>query len=275
MLNGNFQPCHVDFHLWWNCWGNLIKSYLGISRPEPRWFITWAVPSGVVFWYSAFLLKSLKLDDIASSHCALHHSICTTNASSHRHRLTNAFILVQECGYPIPPWMCLGDLIAICCFYWSWKIGYTLRVEIECVITLKPHRSLVDRIVDPSSSFYHKYHTFVAQLSHRSLCQLTILMGLVIVIDPYDPPPTTIICGNKGIKSQITHEPLGPLVLDMIILVSETMPYSLCWKLSRGLVMIGCRAFSNCNLILNYAGPLRCFLTQNLQDGRHISFVGN
>jgi hypothetical protein len=63
----------------------------------------------------------------------------------------------------------------------------------------------------------------VAQPSHRSPCQLTMLISLVIVIDYYDPPPTTIILGNKDIKSQITREPLGPLILDMTLLVGETM----------------------------------------------------
>jgi hypothetical protein len=50
-----------------------------------------------------------------------------------------------------------------------------------------------------------------------------MLISLVIIIDYYDPPPTTIILGNKDIKSQITREPLGPLILDMTILVGETM----------------------------------------------------
>jgi hypothetical protein len=64
----------------------------------------------------------------------------------------------------------------------------------------------------------------MAQPSHCSPCQLTTLISLVIIIDPYDPPPTTIILGNKGIKSQITHEPLGPLILNMTIPVGKTMP---------------------------------------------------
>jgi hypothetical protein len=57
-----------------------------------------------------------------------------------------------------------------------------------------------------------------------SLCQLTILTSSVIAIDPYDPPPTTVILGNKGIESRITHEPLGPFIFDIILLMGETMP---------------------------------------------------
>jgi hypothetical protein len=91
----------------------------------------------------------------------------------------------------------------------------------KLVILLEPRLTL-------HPPFAIKYHIFVEQLSHCSPCQLTILISLVIITDPYDPPPTTIILGNKGIESQITHEPLGSLVLDMTILVGEAMPCLLC-----------------------------------------------
>jgi hypothetical protein len=76
-LNENFQPCHIDFLLRRNCWSNSIKTYLDTSRLELWWFVTWASPSDAVLWYSAFLLKSLKFDGIASSHsCIAPYHMC-------------------------------------------------------------------------------------------------------------------------------------------------------------------------------------------------------
>jgi hypothetical protein len=80
-LNGIFQPYHMDFLLRRNCWSNPIKSYLDTSSLEPWWFVAWTSPSDVILWYSAFLLKSLKLGGIASSHSCIapyhiHHE-CT------------------------------------------------------------------------------------------------------------------------------------------------------------------------------------------------------
>jgi hypothetical protein len=70
-LNGNFQPYHMDFLLQKNCWSDPIKSYLDTSRSEPWRFLPWASLSDVVLWYSAFLLQSIKLDNIASSHSCI------------------------------------------------------------------------------------------------------------------------------------------------------------------------------------------------------------
>jgi hypothetical protein len=48
-------------------------------------------------------------------------------------------------------------------------------------------------------------------------------------------------------------------------------PYFLGVKLSRGLVLIGCWAHPNCNIVLNCVGSLRHLLRQKLQDGKWIS----
>jgi hypothetical protein len=57
------------------------------------------------------------------------------------------------------------------------------------------------------------------------------------------------------------------------ILASFPMaPHSLCLQLSHGSVLTGWRARSNCNLVLSCTGSSRCFISQKLQDGKHISF---
>jgi hypothetical protein len=63
-----FQPYHMNFLLRGNCWSNLVESYLDTSRFEIWRFIAWASPPMLFFWYCAFLLKSLKLDVMTSSH---------------------------------------------------------------------------------------------------------------------------------------------------------------------------------------------------------------
>jgi hypothetical protein len=52
-------------------------------------------------------------------------------------------------------------------------------------------------------------------------------------------------------------------------------PCSLGVKLSRGLVLTGCWAHPNCNLVLNGASSPRRLLRQKLQDGKRISFLGS
>jgi hypothetical protein len=120
-----FSTLSRGFLLRWNCGSKLIKSYLDTSHFEPLRFIAWASPSEVVFWYCAFLLKSLKLDGNASLHssctipCALWlHHIISINTQVH-------LSLEQECRHPIPLECIIDNLAAITCFCWSLLEVYT------------------------------------------------------------------------------------------------------------------------------------------------------
>jgi hypothetical protein len=80
-----FFPCNsdwesLDLYLLCRCWIIFPKSYLDFSCLKPCRFIASTSPPEVVFWYCAFLLKSLKLDGTALLHLLapyhVHHD-CT------------------------------------------------------------------------------------------------------------------------------------------------------------------------------------------------------
>jgi hypothetical protein len=81
----------------------------------------------------------------------------------------------------------LDGLVTLCCFRLSLLIGYALKVRMEWVITLKLHQILLDRNVDPSSSFGQQLpHFHGTTISFVSPCQLIILTSWMIFINPYD-----------------------------------------------------------------------------------------
>jgi hypothetical protein len=128
-----FSTLSHGFLPWWNCGSKLIKSYLDTSCFEPWRFIPWASPSEIVFWYYAFLLKSLELDGIASP-----HSPCTIPCESWLHHnisiSTQVYLsLEQECRYPIPLECILDNLTAVTYFWCSLLEDYTFESWIAWV----------------------------------------------------------------------------------------------------------------------------------------------
>jgi hypothetical protein len=109
----------------------------------------------------------------------MHHRI---NIDSPMH-----FNLKQECRYPMPSWMCLGDLVTILCFCWSLLIDYTLKAGIWWVTSWKPHQTLIELHCKPfmllwSSSATFSWHNTLVGLA----MPLTILMRSSTAIYHYD-----------------------------------------------------------------------------------------
>jgi hypothetical protein len=135
-----FLTLSHGFLLRWNCGSKLIKSYLDTSRFEPWWFIAWGC--FMILCILTQVTKTWRYCIISFLHCTIpytswmHHRI---NIDSPMH-----FNLEQECRYPMPPSMCLDDLVTIFCLHWSLLIGYTLKAKIRWVITWKPHRTLIE-----------------------------------------------------------------------------------------------------------------------------------
>jgi hypothetical protein len=109
LLMAEFFPYNYDWeltdlHLLCRCWINFPKSYFGFSRPKPYQFIAWESPSNVICRYGAFLLNSLKVDNIASLHLLapyhVHYNCHIISINTQVH-----LSLEKECRYPIPPWV--------------------------------------------------------------------------------------------------------------------------------------------------------------------------
>jgi hypothetical protein len=135
-------------------------------------------------WYHVFLLNPLKVDGIASSHSALHHTMCIISYS-----LTHkcSYNLEQECKYLMQSWMyhvqpCCHQLLCWpsldCCLF---EVYHTLR------------------------SLIHLVHLMLYWLSN------SILFVALTLVDSITP---------KSYFCMLTvnaHGPLGHLVLTVII----------------------------------------------------------
>jgi hypothetical protein len=157
-----FSTLSRGFLLRWNCESKLIKSHLGTSRFELWQFIAWASPSDVVFWYCAFLLKSLKLDGIASPHSSftipyalwLHH-IISINTQVH-------LSLEQECRYPIPTWVYPWKSHRYYLFPLFSTRGLYIWI-LNCVgITFEPPWTLSNHLVNLPAPWLSKRHLIVS-----------------------------------------------------------------------------------------------------------------
>jgi hypothetical protein len=171
-------PFRANFFIWNSKWRFSIRSCKFASSVElwesPPWILSWyfLLKAGVIyrlsesfqccFWCSIFLLKSLKVVGIASSHFIAphhgHHEYSITYTSTPKCILILSKSVVTQC-YGIVPWKC-------CCYYsfpwvssrwlylWSpnhvgiiLKLPRTLWITLWILQLLWPIKRAHDRII--------------------------------------------------------------------------------------------------------------------------------